>query len=413
MNRVVEAIVPARMGTGFRWMLGSSWASNVGDGIALTAGPLLVNSQTNSAFLVALAVVVQRLPWLLLGLWVGVIVDRVDRRRIIITANLLRVVVIAVLCAVIVSGHINIGVVLVAMLLMGIAEVFVDTTSQTLLPMLVRPVDLGIGNARLQAGFITANQLAGPPIGAFLFAAGMVWPFVVQILCVLLAVSLISRLELPSRPDREARRTDAHVLRDISEGLRWTWNHSAIRTLAIVILVFNITWAAPWGILVMYSQDHLHMGEVGFGLLTTAAGIGGIIGALIYGRLERRFTLTRLMKVALSLEVLFHLALALATQGWQAIVILFCFGLYTFVWATVSRTLRQRAVPEVFQGRVASVYGMCSFGGVIVGTLLGGVLAEAWGLTAPMWFAFAGAGLTLALMWRQLGYVSQATEYRP
>lgn len=393
----------------FRWMLGSSWASNIGDGIALAAGPLLVASQTDEVFLVALAATFQWLPWLVLGLWAGVVADRLDRRRVIIVANLLRAVVVAVLCAVILTGHVNIAVVLVAMLLFGIAEVFVDTTSQTLLPMLVRRDDLGTGNARLQAGYLTANQLVGPPVGAALFAAGMAWPFLVQIVCLLLAVVLVSRMALPERlTEDHTPAARSRVRQDIAEGLRWTWNHAAIRTLIIVILVFNITWAATWSVLVKYSLDHLGMSEIGFGLLTAATAVGGIVATFVYGPLERRFSLTRLMRVALTLEVFFHLALALAVEGWQAIVILFCFGVYALVWGTVSRTLRQRAVPERFQGRVASVNGVASFGGLVVGSLIGGVLAQAWGLTAPMWFAFIGAALTLVLMWRQLGHVSAA-----
>jgi MFS family permease len=399
------------MGTGFRWLVSASWTSNIGDGIALAAGPLLVASQTDSAFVIALAAMLQRLPWLLFGLWAGVVADRLDRRRLVMIANLMRAAVVAALCVVIVTGHVSIGMVLAAMLLMGVAEVFADTTSQTLLPMLVRPADLGIGNARLQAGFLTANQLAGPPIGAFLFAAGMAWPFMAQVVCVVLAVMLVSRIVLPATPgtpsDGGAHR---RVGQDVAEGLRWLWHHPPVRTLALVILVFNATWAAPWGILVAYSLHHLHMGEVGYGLLTTSAAAGGLVGTVIYGRLERRFSLATLMKASLSLEVLFHLALALAPAGWAAMVTLFVFGLYGFVWGTVSNTIRQRAVPTRFQGRVASVYMMCVFGGIVVGNALGGVIAEHWGLTAPMWFGFVGAGLTLVLVWPQLAHVAHTTS---
>ncbi len=402
---MLEAIAPARMGAAFRWLLASSWTSNVGDGIALAAGPLLVASQTDSAFLVALAAVLHRLPWLLFGLWAGVLADRLDRRRVVMVANGLRAVVVALLVAVVATGRVDVGVVLAAMLLMGVAEVFADTTSQTLLPMLVDRRDLGIGNARLQAGFLTANQLAGPPVGAFLFAAGMAWPFVVQVVTVLLAVVLIGRISLPAVP-RPAG--PSRVRQDIAEGLRWIWSHPPVRTLALVILVFNITWAAPWAILVKYSLDHLQMGPVGFGLLTTATGVGGLLGTFTYGRLERRFSLATLMKVCLSLEVLFHLSLALTTTGWVALVIMFVFGAYAFVWGTVSSTVRHRAVPTRFQGRVGSVYMMCVFGGIVAGNALGGLLAERWGLTAPFWFAFVGAGLTLALVWRELSHIAHA-----
>jgi predicted MFS family arabinose efflux permease len=111
--------------------------------------------------------------------------------------------------------------------------------------------------------------------------------------------------------------------------------------------------------------------------------------------------------------VLFHLSLALTTTGWVALVILFVFGAYAFVWGTVSTTVRHRAVPTRFQGRVGSAYMMCVFGGIVVGNALGGLIAERWGLTAPMWFAFVGAGVTLALVWRQLSNIAHAEADDP
>jgi MFS family permease len=405
VRTLLEKIAPARLGRSFRWLLASSWTSNVGDGIALAAGPLLVASQTDSAALVALAALLPRLPWLVFGLWAGAVADRWDRRRLVMVSNALRAVVIAVLVAAIVTGWVDITVVLLALLLMGTAEVFADSAAQTLLPMLVDKRDLGLGNARLQAGFLTANQLAGPPLGAALFAVGSAWPFAVQLVCGVLAVLQIGRLQAPP-VERDALPT--HVRRDIADGLRWLWSNRPVRTLALVIFTFNLTWAAPWAVLVLYSTEHLGMGPVGYGLLTTAAGVGGLVATVLYGRLERRFSLAVLMKVCLALEVLFHLGLALTTTGWVALTILFVFGLYAFVWGTVSRTVRQRAVPTELQGRVGSVYMVGVFGGIVVGNALGGLIAELWGVTAPFWFAFAGAGLTLALVWRQLDNIAHA-----
>lgn len=394
------------MGTSFRWLVSSSWVSNIGDGIALAAGPLLVASQTDSAFLVALAGLLQYLPWLLIGLWAGAIADRLDRRVVVMVANSLRALVVAGLCVVILTGHVSIGVVLVVLFLYGVAEVFADAASSTLLPMLVDKRDLGTGNARLQAGFLTANQLVGPPVGAFLFAAGMAWPFLVQVVSVALAVVLVARIATTPGGVRDG--ASAHVRQDVLEGLRWIWGHSAVRTLALVILVFNVTWAAAWAVLVLWSTDYLGMSEVGFGLLTTAAAVGGLVGIGLFGRLERRFSLATLMRACLLLEVLTHLAMALTTTGWVAILIMLQFGAYAFVWGTVSATVRQRAVPTVFQGRVGSVYMMCVFGGTVVGRAIGGVIAERWGLTAPFWFAFVGAGVTLALVWRELSHIAHA-----
>src|SRR6186997_2945760 len=159
MNKVVDLVAPPRMGAGFRWLLSSSWVTNLGDGIALAAGPLLVASQTQDPLLVALAGLLQRLPWLLFGLHAGVLADRVDRQRIVVIGDLLRAVVLGLLTVTLVTGSVSTAVVLAAMPLLGTAKVFADTATGTLLPMVVAEQDLGIGNARLMTGFLTAGQL--------------------------------------------------------------------------------------------------------------------------------------------------------------------------------------------------------------------------------------------------------------
>ncbi len=396
------------MGSGFRWLMASSWASNLGDGIVMAAGPLLVASQTRSPLLVSLALLLQWLPWLLFGLVAGALADRLDRRRLVIVANLVRAAVLALLCLTITTGAVDIAVVLVSMFLLGTAEVFADTTASTLLPMLVEKADLGIANARLMAGHLTLNQLGGAPLGAFLFAAGMVVPFAVQLVCLLLAVVLTARIAMDSGPVREVDR--GGVTTDIADGVRWLMRHPPIRTLALVIFTFNVTWAAAWSILVLYSLDELDMGPVGFGLLTTATALGGLVATFSYGWLERHVPLAALMRTCLLLEVLMHVGLALTTAPWLALLIMFGFGCYAFVWGTLSRTVRQRAVPREFQGRVDSVYAVGVFGGMVLGAALGGPIAATWGLRGPFWFAFVGSGLTLALVWRQLAHIAHADE---
>ena len=405
---LVDRVAPPRLGRSFRWLLASSWSANIGDGLALAAGPLLVASQTDNAILVAMAALLQRLPWLLFGLPAGAVADRIDRRRLVMGADAARAATVAVLAVFIVTGHVSIALVLIVMFLIGVAEVFADTTSSTLLPMLVAPVDLGLGNSRFQASFLLAAQLFGPPLGAFLFAIGPAWPFVTQAVCVALGVVLIARIEIPPGGVREV--TDTHIRRDIADGIHWLMSHAAVRTLALVIFAFNVTWGAAWSVLVLYALHHLHMGEVGYGLLATATAVGGIVGVSSYTWLERHIPLATLMRTCLLLEVLTHLSLALSTQGWEAIVVMLVFGSYAYVWLTVSQTVRQRAVPTEFQGRVSSVYMVGLFGGLLIGQALGGWIAEVWGLTAPFWFAFVGSGLTLALVWRQLAHIAHAGE---
>jgi predicted MFS family arabinose efflux permease len=406
VRRLVEVIVPARLGTPFRWLLGSFWTSNLGDGIALAAGPLLVAAQTRDPFAVALAVVLQRLPWLVFGLLAGVIADRFDRRRILVAVQLARAGMVAVLSLAIVADQVGIGVVLVAMFLFGTAETFADTTASTLLPMVVDGPDLPVGNARIMAGFVTVNQLAGPPIGAALFAVGDVVPFVAQGACMAVSAVLAARITLP--PHGRDRSEPSHVRREIAEGWRWLWHHAAVRTLAVTIVAFNVTYGAAWSVLVLYAIERLGTGEVGYGLLATAVAVGGVIGTVLYGRLTARVHLGDVMRAGLIIETFTHLALALTTTPAVAMGIMVVFGAHAFVWGTTSTSVRQRAVPTALQGRVSSVYLIGMQGGLVVGGVLGGLIADAWGVTAPFWFAFAGSAVLVVLIWRQMPHIAHA-----
>ena len=408
VSRVVEAVLPARLGTSFRWLLASSWTSNLGDGMQLAAGPLLVASQTDDPLLVAMAVLVQWLPPLLFSLVAGAVSDRLDRRAIVVAVDLARTVVLAVLALSLVTGSVSIAVVLGALLLLGTAEVFADNASATLLPMLVARRDLGIANARLMTGFVTVNQLAGPPLGAALFAAGTASPFVAQGVLVAAGALLVSRVVLPAAPDEP--RASQHVVRDIAEGFRWVRHSPAVRTLVLTIFTFNITFGAAWSVLVLYATERLGLGPVGFGLLTTTMAAGGLVGTAAYGWITRRVSLGDVMRAGLVIETLTHLALAVTSVPAVALVVFFAFGAHAFVWGTTSVTVRQRAVPSRLQGRVGSVNSVGTYGGLVVGAGIGGVLARTWGVTAPFWFAFGGSLVFVVLIWRQLAHIAHADE---
>ena len=407
MSRLVDAVVPARLGRGFRWLLAASWITYLGDGITLAAGPLLVASQTSSPLAIAMAALLQRLPWLMFGLYAGVVADRVSRRAIVITTGLARAAILILLVGSIIGHRVDTAVVLAALFLFGVNETFADTATTTLAPMLVDQRDLGIANSRSLAGMIAGSQLAGPPIGAALFAAGMALPFVSETLCVLGGVLLITRMRLPV----QAERSEATRVRDeIGQGWRWLWAHPPVRVLAITIFTFNITFGAAWSVLVLYARERLGMGPVGFGLITTAMAVGGLAGTASYGWLERRVPLGVIMRGGLIIETLTHLALALTRWIWLALIIFTIFGAHAFIWGTTSTSVRQRAVPAEFQGRVSSVYLTGMVGGLVIGSGLGGAVASAWGITAPFWFGFAGSAIILAFIWRSLLQIAHADE---
>ena len=402
---MIETLFPKRLGISFRWLAASSWVSNLGDGIALAAGPLLVASLTDDAFLVALAATLQWTPPLLFGLFAGVITDRVHRRRLIITVNLIRTAVLLALTGTIVTDRVSIELVLGTLFVLGTAEVFADNTSSTLLPMLVERDDLTVGNARLMAGFVTLNQLVGPPLGAALFAVGWALPFSTQAALVALGAGLVAKVRLPPHGvDRDKRH---HLRREIVEGITWTRRHPAVRTLVLTIFTFNLPFGAAWAVLVLYATDHLGLGEVGFGLITTVIAAGGLVGTVGYDWITARITLGNIMRIGLIIETLTHLGLATTNRPAVAMPIFFVFGVHAFVWGTTSVTIRQRAVPTNLQGRVSSVNVVGVTGGLVVGSLIGGVIARNWGVTGPFWFGFVGSAVFVVLIWRELRHISR------
>jgi MFS family permease len=407
VRSVGEIIAPSRLGRSFRWLLASSWVTNLGDGITLAAGPLLVASQTHDPLTVAMAAFLLRLPWLLFGLYAGVVADRRGRRTIVITTGLVRVAILLLLVTSILTHRVDIAVVLAALFLFGVIETFGETTTTTLLPMLVDKPDLGIANSRAMTGVVVWNQLAGPPIGAVLFAAGMALPFISESVCLIAGVLLISKVQLPPHGGAGEH---GRVRDDIRDGWRWLWTHAAVRTLAITIFTFNVTFGAAWSVLVLYARERLGMGALGFGLITTALAAGGLLGSVSYGWLERHLRLGVIMRGGLIIETLTHLSLALTRSSWFALIVFVIFGAHAFVWGTTSTSVRQRAVPAEFQGRVSSVYLTGVVGGIVIGSLLGGLVASVWGITAPFWFAFAGSAIILAIIWRSLLNIAHADE---
>ncbi len=408
LGRVVDTIAPPRLGRSFRWLFAATLVNNVGDGVVLAAGPLLVASLTRDPFLVSLALFMDYLPVLLFALVGGVAADRFDRRRMVIVADVARALVLVALVVAIVTGVVGIALVLLTLFLLGMAETFADSASSTLLPGIVARGDLGMANARMQGAFVLANQLLFPPVGAFLFVVGPAVPFAANAISFALGAVLISRVAAGRRAERTAAASSVRT--DLVEGIRWLLHHPPMRTLMLTIFAFNVTFGAAWSVLVLYAADRLGMSEVGFGLLTTAVAVGGLVGTSAYGLLERRFSLADIMRVGLLIETFTHLSLALTTSPAWALATLVVFGAHAFVWGTTATVVRQRAVPDAVLGRVGGVYRVGHTGGMVIGTPIGGLLATAYGITAPFWFGFIGSAVLVAILWREFAHIVNAAD---
>jgi Na+/melibiose symporter-like transporter len=240
-----------------------------------------------------------------------------------------------------------------------------------------------------------------------MFAAATALPFGVDAASFVIGALLITcvRHEVVERP---ADKTP--IRKQVMDGLRWLTSNAPVRTLVLLITVFNITFGAAFSILVLYATERLGLSAVGFGMLLASVAVGGVIGSIVFGPLEKRTTYATLLRIGLVVETLTHLILATTRSYIVAGAVMVAFGVHAVLWGTTSTTVRQKTVPASLLGRVTSVHMIGSFGALAIGSLLGGVIASRWGVVAPFWFAFAGSAVILVTVWRAIGHVTQQAE---
>ncbi|MEO3747671.1 MFS transporter [Plantactinospora sp. B5E13] len=401
---------PRPLGREFDKLWAASAVSNLGDGVTMVAGPLLVASLTADPALIAGAVVAQQLPWLLFALIGGVLVDRYDRRRVMVVVNLGRAGVLAALVGAVLAGpapSVLLIVVYLAFFLLGTGETIADTAATALLPAVVPDERLEQAYGWLQATFVVGNQFVAKPLGAYLFVVAVAVPFGFNTTTFVVAALLLAVLRWRPVPDDRPTAGDTAVRRslpaEVRAGLRALWSSAVLRMLAVCLGLMNLVFCAAFAVFVLYCRDRLGLSEVGFGVLLTASAAGGLLGAGLAPRLRRRYGTPALLRAGLIIETGTHLVLAATREPWLAAAVLALFGVHTMVWGALVMGLRARLVPDHLRGRVNSVYGLLDLGGAALGSLLGGILATLTdSLTAPFWVAGVATGLLTVAFWGRL-----------
>ena len=380
-----------KLGKSFNRLWTASAISNIGDGVMGAAFPLLVASTTRDPVLVSGANVVGRLPWFLFALISGALVDRLDRRRVMIWTDVFRAVVVGVLAALIVFDEAGLAVIYGVAFLLGSAETMFDTSAEAIVPRLVESSDLTSANGRLQATEWLASNFAGPPVGAALFALAAAVPFWVNSVSFLIAALVVALIAGQFTSERVSG--PASIKQDIGEGVRWLWRNRVLRTLSMMAGGINLFSMGIVAIFVLFAQDILGVSDVGFGVLLTVFGVGGLAGAL-----ASRFTVDRLgpgvtVQAVVVLGAAIAAAMGALSNAYLVGGLLLLFGFVVIHWNVVAVTLRQQLVPDELRGRVASVARLIAWGTQPLGALLGGLLAAGLGLRAPFFAAAAGWAL--------------------
>ena len=381
------------MGSKFARLWTASTISNLGDGIVFAAFPQIVASITRDPIAVSVFAFSLRLPWLVLALPAGVVADRFDRRWLMIGADISRVAILGLLGLVLVGGDPPLAALYAVGFLLGAAETVFDSSAEAFLPALVEPDRLNHANGQLVGARWVANSFVGPPLGALLFVVGTALPVFVDGLTFAIAAVLV--LSIDGTYVADGSRAGS-FREDVREGITWLWRQRLLRTLALMAGFYNLVVFGMVAILVLFVQDEVGLGNVGYGVILSALGAGGFLGGFLADSYVERFgeasalILTGLMA-----------ATAATTMGFtsSAVVVggmIFLFGIATTLWNVVAISLRQELTPDPLRGRVAAASKMIAYGAEPIGALVGGLVAAWVGLRGPM--LVAGAGLALMVM---------------
>lgn len=367
---------------GFARLWAASGLSNVADGLGAVAFPWLATTLTDSALLIALTGVATRLPWLLFSLPAGVLADRLDRRRVMVTMNAARGIVLAALALLTAVGGLTLPLLYAGALLLGFAEVLVDNTSQVILPAVVGRDGLERANGRLMATHFVAEDFGGRPLGGVLVGAALALPFAAGAGLVSVAAVLLLTLRGsfraipgPSGPPGAGRESGRRSMRaEMAQGVRWLWRHPLLRPLAVTLAVVNGASQAGMAVYVLYAQELLDLGAVGFAVLGSAFGAGGVIGGLVAEAVSRRLGRARSLVLLVVVWTAAYAVMGLVAQAYVVAVAMAATGVVAVLWNVVTVSMRQTLVPDHLLGRVNSVYRLLGWGAIPLGMAAGGGL---------------------------------------
>jgi MFS family permease len=365
------------------------WASavdNVGDGAFAAAIPLLAVTMTRDPRLVSVVSAATYLPWLLLSLPVGAIVDRYDRVLLMWRCQLGQAVAVAAV-AVLAGCHlVGIGSLALLAFVIGTGEVVFGNAAQAVLPEIVPAPLLHKANGA-QYAITTVGQLfVGPPLGSLLFGLAVAVPFGLDAGTFAISAALLATLPRSRLPATEPSPLRAAI----AEGLRWLAGHRLLRTIALVLAANNFANAMGTATLVLLATQTLHLSATGYGVLLAGGAVGSVLGGLVNARIVARVGELPALVTALAANVVLYLGLGLAPDAVVLGALLAVNGFVTTLWNIVTVSLRQRVVPGELLGRVNSVYRLLAWGLIPLGSLAGGLVAHLLGLRAPY---LAAAGL--------------------
>jgi MFS family permease len=372
-------MVARSLGRAYRRVLWANTISSVGDGVYVSALPLLAVTVTRDPRLIALVSAAAFVPWLVLSLPAGVIVDSCDRGMLMRRSQVVQGLTIAVSAVLVLMHEADIALLVLLSFLLGSAEVIFSNAAQSVLPDLVPAGQLPKANGNLQVSLTVGETFAGPPLGSVLFAASRALPFGLDACSFFGSAALLTGLPRRASPPT----APAPMRAQIAEGLRYLSGHRLLRVVAVLLGVGGFASQMGQATLVLLAVQVLHTGTRGYGLLWTASAAGAILGGITAPALTGRLGMLPSLILAQAASAAALAGIGLAPDAVVAGAMFAVNGYSVTMWNVVTVSLRQQIVPSELLGRVNSVYRMIGWGLFPVGAIAGGFVAHEFGLRAP------------------------------
>lgn len=392
---------PESLGPAFNRLWSASLASNLADGLLKTSALLLAATLTKDPVVISVLAAVLMLPWLLFAIPIGGIVDRIDRRLLLATANAVRFLMAAFLAVTVALEIVSIPILYLVVFVIGAAEVLYDTTAQSMIPQILKTKHLERGNSRLEIGAVTVGEFVGTPLSGILFTVSIALPFALGSAGILVVAVLV--LMIPGNfkkaiaVDENNEPTEpTKFWADIRFGIKYLYEDKTLLKLVMLTASVGMFSAATSSTVVLFLTEELAVEPVWFGFVFVVPAIGAILGSVTAPKVSERFGRTTVMAYSM-----IAFCLAAVMTGFSPNVVFFALvGLFMSVtvtwWNVLLMSTYHQIIPNELFGRVHGTRRTLVWGLMPIGSLLGGFIAS-YGLRMP-YFIAGGVALLIALV---------------
>ena len=397
------------LGPDFNRIWSAGLITNLADGVLRLAAPLLAIMLTRDPVLISLLSALSLLPWLFFAVPIGAVVDRVDRRKALFLGNIARATIGLVVSYIVYQDSMTIEILLLATFLWGVCEVLVDTTSQAILPEILKSDQLERGNSRLNTAEVIVAQFVGTPLGGLLYAAAIALPFFLSGVGFAIAALIVSIFPFHTSLKPKERAPDApspHFFNEIKFGIRYMYEEKRIFHLVVITTLLGFFFSLSNAIAPLFIIEELGVEPRYLGVLLAIQGLGALAGSVLAPRISQKMGRGRALAFNLLIVSLPIFIIGFVPNVWYFLPLGVIIGATISVWNILLMSVYQSIIPRELYGRIHGARRTVVWGLMPIGSVLGGFVARG-GLRLPYIIGGSISLIVVALSFKRIVQIGQ------